>query len=145
MIKRYNFSTERVVESTEESAPICVYVSPTDAEKRFLIDTLKLDEHTLKSAMDPHELARVEFEPDHAALIIKIPRRYNSSDNFLFSVMSLGLYFDSRLIVVSARIFHIRRAQTHSHGIGDGCCPALNYRQPSISRHVKVIASAARR
>lgn len=103
MIKRYNFSVERVVESTDESAPIWVYMNPTESERRYLIDTLKLDEHTLHSALDPHELARVEFEPDHAALIIKLPRRYSASDNFLFRVISLGLFiFDSRLVIVSS-------------------------------------------
>ena len=38
------------------------------------METLKLDEHTLASALDPDELARLEFEPDHMAIIFKRPR-----------------------------------------------------------------------
>lgn len=103
MIRRYTFNAERVVETTEETAPIWVYVNPDEAERRYLIDTLKLDEHTLTSSLDPHELARVEYEPDHVAIIIKRPRRYSAADNFLFKVMSLGLFmFESRLVVVTS-------------------------------------------
>ena len=47
---------------------------------------MKLDEHTLASALDPDELARLEFEPDHVAIIFKRPRNYSSEDSFVFRV-----------------------------------------------------------
>ena len=81
---------------------ICLYVNPDEAERRHLIQDLKADEHTVASALDPDELARVEFEPDHAAFIIKRPKNYSAADNFLFKVASLGmLMFSDRLILIT--------------------------------------------
>jgi magnesium transporter len=78
-------------------------VAPTESERKFLATELKLDEHTLNSALDPDELARLEFEPEHTALIIKRPKNYSSEDNFLFKVASVGLFiFKDRLVVVVA-------------------------------------------
>lgn len=103
MIRRYTFNAERVVETTDETAPILVYMNPCEEERRFLTGTLKLDEHTLQSSLDPHEVARIEYEPEHVAMIIKLPRHYSAADNFLFRVMSLGLFmFENRLVVVTA-------------------------------------------
>jgi magnesium transporter len=80
---------------------VLVYVNPDEAERRHLVHDLKVDEHTLTSALDPDELARMEFEPEHAAIIIKRPKNYSAADNFLFKVASLGiLVFRDRLALV---------------------------------------------
>lgn len=80
---------------------ILVYVNPDERERRYLAETLKLDEHTLASALDPDELARLEFEPDHVAIISKRPQNYSSAEEFMFRVSSMGLFlFADRLIVV---------------------------------------------
>ena len=86
-----------------EPAPVTVVINPDDAEKRYLIDTLKIDEHTLASALDPDELSRLEFEPEHLALIYKRPRSYTAADQFLFKVSSVGafLFKDKLILVVS--------------------------------------------
>jgi magnesium transporter len=70
---------------------VLVYVNPDEAERRHLLHDLKVDEHTLTSALDPDELARMEFEPEHTAIIIKRPKNYSAADNFLFKVASLGI------------------------------------------------------
>jgi len=89
--------------SEETAGPIEVYVNPTESERRYLVETLKIDEHTLASALDPNELSRIESEDDHLAVIIKRPKRYTAADNFLFKVESLGLFlFQERLIVLLA-------------------------------------------
>ena len=73
----------------------------TRAERKHLIENLELDEHTLASALDPDELARLEFEPNHTAIIFKRPRNYSSEDMFVFKVASVGLFlFTDRLVVV---------------------------------------------
>jgi len=101
MIKRYQILDGRLAESQQESAPVLVYVSPDEAEKRLLLDNYKLDEHTLNSSLDPDELARLEFEPEHLATILKRPKNYSSQDQFRFRVSSYGLFlFKDRLIVV---------------------------------------------
>jgi magnesium transporter len=86
-----------------DTGNIFVYVDPDERERKYLADALKLDEHTLTSSLDPDEMARLEFEPDHAAVILKRPRNYSSTDTFLFGVASVGLFlFSDRLIVVLA-------------------------------------------
>jgi len=80
---------------------VLVYVNPDETERRHLVQDLKVDEHTLASALDPDELARMEFEPEHAAIIMKRPKNYSAADNFLFKVASLGiLMFRDRLALV---------------------------------------------
>ena len=102
MLKRYQISEGRFCDGTAESCPIQVYVNPDDAEKRFLVNELKLDEHTLASSLDPDELARLEFEPEHVAVIVKRPRSYSAEDLYLFRVSSMGLFlFKDKLVIVS--------------------------------------------
>ena len=88
--------------STEDAnSKIQVFINPDETERLYLLGELELDEHTLASALDPDELSRVEFEPDHVAVIFKQPKHYSADDNFLFRVSSVGLYlFKDRLIAV---------------------------------------------
>ncbi|MBN8215857.1 MAG: magnesium transporter CorA family protein [Spirochaetes bacterium] len=103
MIRQYRIDDGRVLETGAENAQILVYINPDEAEKRHLIDDLKIDEHTLGSALDPNEPARFEFEPDHVAYIVKRPKRYTPSDNFFFSIHSIGLFaFAGKIVVVMA-------------------------------------------
>lgn len=90
----------RIVEKPGASS-IAIYVNPDDEERKYLIEQLHIDEHTLNSALDPNEPARMEIEPDHIALITKRPKRYNPSDNFVFQVASVGMFlFKDRLIIL---------------------------------------------
>jgi magnesium transporter len=101
MLKRYKVMDQRMREASEDPCAAYVYVNPDEAEKRYLIDTLKIDEHTLNSALDPDELSRLEFEPDHIAIIFKRPKSYSYQDQFVFKVASTGLFvFKDRLVVV---------------------------------------------
>jgi magnesium transporter len=80
---------------------VFVYINPDENERKYLAETLKLDEHTLTSALDPDELARLEFEPDHMAIIFKRPKNYSSEDRFVFRVASTGLFlFADKLVIV---------------------------------------------
>lgn len=84
-----------------EDGPIWIVASPDDSDRRYLVDQLKVDEHTLASALDPDELSRVEQEPEHLALILKRPKSYSKEDDFLFKVLSNGFFlFKDKLIVV---------------------------------------------
>jgi magnesium transporter len=89
--------------SNNASAPISLFINPSESERRFLVQKLKLDEHTLASALDPDEQARLEFEPDHTAVIVKSPTPHSPSEPFLFRVASVGIYlFKEKLVIVSA-------------------------------------------
>lgn len=88
---------------TTLDCPIQVYINPDPEEKRYLIEDLKVDEHTLNSALDPDEISRLEFEPNHLALIYKMPKSYSGNDQLLFKVASTGAFlFEDRLIIVSS-------------------------------------------
>ena len=100
MLQRMKLIDGRVVPDGD-SGNVFVYVNPDEQERKYLAENLKLDEHTLTSALDPDELARLEFEPDHVAIISKRPRNYSSDDTFVFRVASIGLFlFSDRLVIV---------------------------------------------
>jgi magnesium transporter len=97
-------SQGKLVDSGEGPAQVLVYIDPDEAERRQLVDTYGLDEHTLLSSLDPDELARLEFEPEHIALIYKRPSSYQEGGRFMFRVASTGLFlFKNRLIIVQAK------------------------------------------
>jgi len=92
----------RLSETKNGSGVVYVYIKPDEHETGYLINELKIDEHTYNSALDPDELGRLEFEPNHIAVIIKCPKKYTAADNFLFKVSSLGLFlFSDKIIIVS--------------------------------------------
>jgi len=103
MQKKYLLSDSRLVEGDGDSCPVSLFIAPTEEERRYLVDELQIDEHTLNSALDPDEQSRLEFEPNHVALILKRPRNYSADEEFLFKVASLGMFlFKDRLVLVAA-------------------------------------------
>lgn len=101
MLRKYNVVGGKLMETQENDALLFIYINPDEGEKKHLIDDLKLDEHTLGSALDPDELARLEFEPRHTAIIFKRPEPYSHKDEFLFRIASTGAYlFKDRLVIV---------------------------------------------
>jgi len=101
MLRRYLIQDGKLAETQEATAPVCLYISPDETERRHLVNDLKLDEHTLNSCLDPDELSRLEFEPDHLAMIWKRPKYYSAEDNFMFRVASTGCFmFKDKLVVV---------------------------------------------
>jgi len=101
MIKGYALAEGKPVEAEGGQCRVWVYADPTPEEKAAIISTYGIDEHTLSSALDPDEPARVEFEQDHLAVIFKRPKNYSAKDHFLFKVSSTGLFlFKDKLVVV---------------------------------------------
>ncbi len=102
MLKRFQISEARAIAPTDDpSAPILVYCNPDEAERKQLVEGMKIDEHTLASALDPDEVARIEYEPEHVAVIFKRPKNYSAADNFLFKVVSAGMFlFKDKLVLV---------------------------------------------
>jgi magnesium transporter len=102
VLKEYSIMEGKLCESSGAPCDVQLYVNPDPAEREMLVRELKIDEHTLSSALDPDELSRLEFEPDHAALIINRPRNYSSADQFLFTVSSMGLFlFKEKMVIVA--------------------------------------------
>ena len=102
MLRNYRILDGRLCESSAEESNVLLYLNPDEAERRLLVNELKLDEHTMNSALDPDELSRLEFEPEHAALIINRPRNYSSSDGFRFTVSSMGFFlFKDKMVILA--------------------------------------------
>jgi magnesium transporter len=101
MLQRMEIVNGKLTQTADGTGSVYVYISPDEQERKYLVEELKLDEHTLASALDPDELARLEFEPEHTAIIFKRPRNHSSEDRFVFKVASTGLFvFANKLIIV---------------------------------------------
>jgi magnesium transporter len=103
MKQSYRIENGKITPENENGGLLTVYYNPDEAEKKYLVEELKLDEHTLMSALDPDELSRLEFEPEHIAIILKRPKSYSGHDQFLLRVGSTGAFlFKDKLIIVMA-------------------------------------------
>ena len=103
MLKKYIISSKKLLETDTDKAQVYVYTNPTVEEQRFLVDSYQIDEHTLASALDPDELPRLEFEPEHIVMIYKRPKNYSGKDQLEFKVASVGMFlFEDKLVVVLA-------------------------------------------
>ena len=101
MLKTLKMSDGRLVGCDGYNAAVFVYVAPDESERKYLVEQLKIDEHTLSSSLDPDEPSRLEFEPEHVAMILKRPKHYAPQDEFTFKVLSAGVFlFADRLIIV---------------------------------------------
>lgn len=141
MLKTYNLVDGRLVECPAENAQIYAYANPDDREKASLLQQ-SIDEYNLNSSLDPDELGRIEFEPSHLAIIIKRPKRYNSQDNFLFKVSSLGLFlFADKLIMVNSEgdVFSEGKIFTKIHSIEDLFLRVMFSCVTHFEEHLRVI------
>lgn len=101
MFCHFEIKNNKVQLSENPESEVLVCYSPDDNEKKMLLDKFNIDEHTLISALDPDELSRIEFEPDHVAIIYKRPKNYSGKEQLLFRVASGGLFlFSNKLIAV---------------------------------------------
>ncbi len=142
MIKKYSVVDGRLAEALEQPALISIYVDPDETEKKYLIEEKKINEHTIQSSLDPHELGRIEFTPDHATLILKTPKSYVSEDDFLFKVKSFGLFiFSDHLILLLADDFPIFESEyfKNTSNIQDALLKLINQSIGHFESHLKVI------
>ena len=108
MIHRFRLCDNHILRYEEADAPIQVVFNPDEQEKRRLIEDYLIDEHTLNSALDPDELSRLEFEPNHIALILKRPKSFSAKENIFFKVSSAGVFlFSERIVIVTPEDFPV--------------------------------------
>jgi magnesium transporter len=100
MLRHYEIVNNKVEETADEKSPILMSVNPDEKEKRFLIDTYSLDEHTLNSALDPDEPARLECEPNHIAIVFKRPKNYSGEEQLLFKATTVGVFFYGEFLII---------------------------------------------
>ena len=103
MLTKYNIMDRKLCVTDDEKAQVYVFTNPTVEEQRFLVSDFQIDEHTLASSLDPDELPRLEFEPEHTVMIYKRPKNYSGKDQLEFKVASVGTFlFADKLVVVLA-------------------------------------------
>jgi magnesium transporter len=100
MLRRYQIANSKIEETADDKSPIMMFINPDDKEKRLLIDQYGVDEHTLASALDPDELARLECEPNHIAIVFKRPKNYSGKDQLLFKASTLGIFFFGDFLII---------------------------------------------
>jgi magnesium transporter len=93
-------------------AEVMLFSNPDAAERELLHSHFKVDEHALASALDPDEVSRIEFHPDHLFLIWKRPENYSGGGSLAFEVSSCGLLFAPGQLLV------IATDDTPLHGLG---------------------------
>lgn len=77
---------------TPEKAAVIVCSAPNEEERQRLLDELQIDGHSLESALDPDEISRVEFGPEHIYVVWKRPSNVTFADRMKFEVSSVGLF-----------------------------------------------------
>jgi len=108
MTKYYRLYAGRVAATTEKSeAQIIVLTSPDQEEMLNIIKEYQLDEHTFISTFDADELARVESEDEHFAIICKCPKNYTAHAQFQFRISSFGIFLFNNLVIVTTDSHHL--------------------------------------
>lgn len=146
MLKSFNIADHKLVECPDDTGQVLLFINPDEEEKKFLITKRNIDEHTLQSALDPDELARLEFEPEHAAVILKMPKNYSAVETFLFRVSSFGMFWfkDQLIIAVSDSVNFFERK--HFNKVSSVSDVALKIIYASIIHyveHLKIINAIA--
>ncbi len=99
MVTSYVIRDRKLLAADPEESQVFVYASPSADEKQHLLDTYRLDAHTLESALDPDEIARIEFRSELVFIIWKRPKNYSFEKQLIFGVTSVGIIFQSNRLV----------------------------------------------
>jgi magnesium transporter len=75
-----------------ETPTVVVFTDPSPEEKAELIEQWMVDEHNLRSALDPDEIPRIEYDGDIMAIIVKRPMNLSIESRLEFNVSSLGVF-----------------------------------------------------
>jgi len=101
MDKKFNIENSGLIETEDENCGLTIYICPEQEQIEEISKKYDIDKHTVDSALDPDEISRMELDGENLFIIWKRPKNYVSTDNFLFGVSSVGLfYFKDKLIVV---------------------------------------------
>jgi magnesium transporter len=143
MIKYYELRAGRVFATEDSEAQIMLLTNPSQEEISNMLKNYNMDEHTIYSAFDPEELARLEYEDNHTAIILKKPKSYNSADQFTFRISSYGVFiFENKIIILSdsdlpfSDVKRFFRITTLSMFV----LRLLNYSTFHFSEHLRIIS-----
>jgi magnesium transporter len=97
MIKHYEISDNRLIESDQGVGQVLVANTPNDREKALLQEQFHLDDYDLSSTLDPDEVPRLDLAEGRLLLIWKLPHSATVTEAIELdvSVAGLTLYQDS--------------------------------------------------
>jgi len=103
MIKYFEITGRRLVESQNDSGQILVFASPDDGERAFVQEQFHLDDYDLASTLDADEIPRLELTEKRMFLIWKVPDSAIVSEAVELGVSVTGLVLiEERLAFVRA-------------------------------------------
>ncbi|MCL2100619.1 MAG: magnesium transporter CorA family protein [Fibromonadales bacterium] len=143
MIKYYQLLAGRISVAERSEAQIAMLVSPGQEEINTLMKDYQLDEHTIASAFDTEELARLEYEDDYTAIIFKKPKSYNAEDRFLFRISSFGVFiFKGKVVILSDTELPLFDEKRFSRitSLNMFVIRLLNYSAYHFSEHLRMIS-----
>jgi len=143
MIKYYKLLAGRIAATERNEAEITMLISPSLEELNALMKSCELDEHTIASAFDTEELARLEYEDDYTAIIFKKPKSYNAEDQFLFRITSFGIFvFTNKIIILSDTELPLLDEKRFSRitSLNMFMLKLLNYSAYHFSEHLRIIS-----
>ena len=91
MLTQFTLDSGNIIKTSDESAPLLVFIEPNDVERAFIRDQFRLDEYDLASTLDPDEVPRLEPIQDGALIIWKVPESAQIDKSVEFGVRSAGL------------------------------------------------------
>lgn len=144
MLKYYDLVDGRVRVCGEgQKGIIQVYSDPTEEEKAYLIEECGIDEHTLASALDEDEISRIEYEPQHIAVIMKRPRDIQTGRRMAFRVSSVGVFlFKDKLIALQSEqmpLFEHGRMPLRGNTIQGVLLRLLHHATHHFLEHLRII------
>lgn len=104
MVRKYTFSRNGFVEAPD-APTVFHFFEVTQKEMDELVNTYNLDPHNIASALDPEEVARLEYDDETGitTLIWKVPTTIRLNELSSFNVVSMGLFVvEKSIIVISA-------------------------------------------
>jgi magnesium transporter len=95
--KDFTIIQGRLSETSPGDGMVTIYSNPTAQEQRALVEVFNIDEHTLASALDPEEIARLEFDEESRETFIvwTRPRRGASDVPEHLRLASMGFFLSS--------------------------------------------------
>ncbi|MCL4190902.1 MAG: hypothetical protein KJZ87_04085 [Thermoguttaceae bacterium] len=57
MLQQMEVLNGKVTQLGELAGNVLVYINPNEAERKYLSERLRIEDHTLASALDPNEMA----------------------------------------------------------------------------------------
>jgi magnesium transporter len=147
MFKTYDLVGNVLVANGADSAKIHMYVNPDADERQTILRTTNLDEHSLSSALDPDEVSRVEFKPEHTFIIWKRPENYSFQEHVGFNVSSVGLVLmKDRLVIILGEDIGLANGKQPQHidTVADIVLNLFSQTTRHFLEHLKVIKQISR-